>query len=208
MKSKILLLVAFIFVSLGSIAQTADYSDYLKSARKHLSSGNCEKAQLHYNVYKEMTGKRDKKLEIELEECRPNEFGDSQDYVDLGLPSGTLWKKYDEQGFYSVEEAKGKYFNLLPSYDQMIELFNKCKSVKFSDDGVTFTGNNGATLFMRTGYRDCTGSIRKLKVFGYWCSACKAGCVYSFKFNDKETGDDIEFGEMDCIGLHLHLVKK
>ena len=37
--------------------------------------------------------------EIEMDSLFTN------NYVDLGLPSGTLWKKYNEEGLYMFEDA-------------------------------------------------------------------------------------------------------
>ena len=49
------------------------------------------------------------------------------EYVDLGLPSGTLWKKTNEGGTYSrftYGEAYGRFRSKLPTYEQYIELKN------------------------------------------------------------------------------------
>lgn len=40
------------------------------------------------------------------------------DYIDLGLPSGTLWKKTAEQGYYTYEEALSKFQDHLPTKEQ------------------------------------------------------------------------------------------
>ncbi len=40
-----------------------DYSDYLNAAKKHLQNGNIEKAEAVYNVYKQLTKKKDSNIE-------------------------------------------------------------------------------------------------------------------------------------------------
>jgi hypothetical protein len=44
------------------------------------------------------------------------------EYVDLGLPSATLWKAVDEPGFYTYDEAMNKFNNQLPTSAQLEEL--------------------------------------------------------------------------------------
>lgn len=49
------------------------------------------------------------------------------DYVDLGLPSGTKWKKTNEKGgFYTYNQALKTFGNKLPSYEQIMELMQFC----------------------------------------------------------------------------------
>ena len=47
----------------------------------------------------------------------------AQQYVDLGLPSGTLWKAENEiAGHYTYEEAVVKFESKLPTKEQWEEL--------------------------------------------------------------------------------------
>lgn len=55
-----------------------------------------------------------------------NGGGNSDTYVDLGLPSGTLWKNGVEEGFYSYAEATQKYGDQLPTKEQWEELIANC----------------------------------------------------------------------------------
>ena len=41
------------------------------------------------------------------------------EYVDFGLPSGTLWKSVDEPGLYTYDEATSKFGDQLPTNEQM-----------------------------------------------------------------------------------------
>lgn len=72
----------------------------------------------------------------------------AQGLVDLGLPSGTLWKdKNEEGGFYTYEQALNKFGDKLPTEEHFKELF-QCKW-KWSWDprGYTVTGPNGNSIF-------------------------------------------------------------
>lgn len=53
----------------------------------------------------------------------------SSDWVDLGLPSGTLWKRNNENGYFTNDEAKRLYRKKLPSIDQFTELVKHCRAV-------------------------------------------------------------------------------
>lgn len=69
-------------------------------------------------------------------------------YVDLGLPSGTLWKKNDENGYFSNDEAKKQYGKRLPSIDQFAELFKYCNA-EWTGNGLRIVGNNGESIFIK-----------------------------------------------------------
>lgn len=43
-------------------------------------------------------------------------------YIDLGLPSGTLWADSNETKFYCFDKAEKVYGNFLPSEGQFVEL--------------------------------------------------------------------------------------
>lgn len=89
--------------------------------------------------------------------CKDNKPTGEQ-YVDLGLPSGTLWATRNV-GADSPEEY-GDYFTwgeamkldcTLPTKEQALELIRECSSVWTKQNGVNgclFTGPNGNTLFL------------------------------------------------------------
>lgn len=69
-------------------------------------------------------------------------------YVDLGLPSGTVWKKQNEEGFFcKYDEVKSKFKNNLPTTDQIFELKNKC-TWTWKDNGYIVVGPNGNSIFL------------------------------------------------------------
>lgn len=54
------------FLVLSPVVLAQSYSDYLQAAKRHLKNGNVEKARLTYNIYKDLTGKKDAYLEGKL----------------------------------------------------------------------------------------------------------------------------------------------
>ena len=60
------------------------------------------------------------------QKAEANEKLKKQGYVDLGLPSGTWWKKDDEFGCYTQAAASRQFGDQLPSREQIQELFENC----------------------------------------------------------------------------------
>lgn len=91
-------------------------------------------------------------------------------YVDLGLPSGTLWKAENEDcDLISYEQAVNYYGEKLPTKEQWEELKNNCLWT-WSDRGCTVKGKNGETMyFPLNGFKNCKG-ITYMKGGLYWSS--------------------------------------
>lgn len=91
-------------------------------------------------------------------EPEPDENGE---YIDLGLPSGTLWKTCKEKeycvqcndenlrqyGQYSYDEAMQKFGKSIPTKKEFEELVSKCKWV-WNGKGYQVTGPNGKSITM------------------------------------------------------------
>ena len=76
-------------------------------------------------------------------------------YVDLGLPSGTLWKAQNEPGQYMALTAKYRFEQNLPTDEQFYELRTNC-SWKLLEGGYRVTGPNGNKIYFPfDGYLDC-----------------------------------------------------
>ena len=96
----------------------------------------------------------------------------AQGLVDLGLPSGALWKdKNEEGGFYTYEQAVNKFGNRLPTKEQLEELKNSCRWT-WTGSGYRVTGPNGnAIVLPAAGYRSCGGRVNGVGSNGdYWSS--------------------------------------
>ena len=69
-----------------------------------------------------------------------------QGYVDLGLPSGTLWKDQNElAGLYTFEQAKEKFGNNLPTNEQWEELQTSCRWT-WTGSGYEVEGPSGESI--------------------------------------------------------------
>lgn len=111
------------------------------------------------------------------ENKRPVDLRDKTEYVDLGLPSGTLWsadyEKEDEEVIYlPFEQAKGFP---LPTEGQWNELLHNCKwqghysSSGSSFYGITIIGPNGNSIqFKSKGYNE--DSILRRGTINFWLS--------------------------------------
>ena len=98
----------------------------------------------------------------------------SQGYVDLGLPSGTIWKNANEGGDnarYTYNEAVSRFGNKLPTKQQLAELINKC-TWSWIGGGYKVTGPNGNSIYLPiTVRRYCDGDVRYVGTRGdYWSS--------------------------------------
>lgn len=92
--------------------------------------------------------------------------------VDLGLPSGTLWKDKNEgECFYTYEQALNKFGDTLPTKEQLEELRVKCRW-KWTTSGYNITGPSGQSIFLpAAGERDCRGNVHYVGSNGrYWSS--------------------------------------
>ena len=105
--------------------------------------------------------------ELVEEDPQPNEGEEPMDeesgteseytnYVDLGLPSGTLWKDENEHGgledLFTFYEAYQRFGNQLPTEEQLNELSSRCQWI-WTGNGYQVVGPNGNSIFLPvTGY--------------------------------------------------------
>ncbi len=76
-----------------------------------------------------------------------------QEYVDLGLPSGTLWAKHNygaitewDYGYYFSIHETDSIRSMLPSIEQIKELVQECEWEWIECKGFKATGSNGKSL--------------------------------------------------------------
>lgn len=74
-----------------------------------------------------------------------------EDYIDLGLPSGTLWKIKNETGYYTYDKAMSLFGNL-PTLEQILELKSECQWT-INGSGYKVTGPNGNSIVLSAGGR-------------------------------------------------------
>lgn len=84
-----------------------------------------------------------------------------KEYVDMGLPSGTLWASENEEGYFTFDEAVEKFGNNLPARWQFCELVENCDCYFDTDENAfvcesNFNGN--MVKFSALGYRIFDGN--------------------------------------------------
>lgn len=107
-----------------------------------------------------------------------NESGiDSLEFVDLGLPSKTIWateniKHENKEAYFTFDEAVKKFGDSLPQKEDWAELFKYC-SRKWDDDrkGYVITGPNGNTLFLPAAGHHYGTSVSYAGSDGYYWSS-------------------------------------
>lgn len=107
-----------------------------------------------------------------VEEQRKKELL-AQGWIDLGLPSGTLWKNKNESSFYTYEQAITRYGSQLPTQSQIVELVQKCSWV-WDNTGYTITGPNGNCIFLPAP-APRLGSIVNGDGYGHYVTSTYAG---------------------------------
>lgn len=123
----------------------------------------------------------------------PAQSNSTQQYVDLGLPSGTLWKSANEKGgFYNYDEAINKYGDKLPTREQWEELKGMC-TWSWTGKGYKVTGDNGNSISLpAAGFHECGGGVYNVAEFGnYWSSDPSGGdYAWGFVFDSEEISMD------------------
>ena len=135
----------------------------------------------------------------------------AQGFVDLGLPSGTLWKnrnekgtytidlaltkvtaeelkktnnQYSYEGFFTYEEAVTIYSSNLPTKEQYDELISDCKW-QWTRNGYEVTGPNGAKIFFPAAGNRPSYCLFDMGVstYGiYWSSSWSESTPWSLQF--------------------------
>lgn len=151
---------------------------------------------------------QNQKVNVKITQLKTSWFAPNQtvQYVDLGLPSGTLWKAENEIGFFTHDEAIKEYGSSLPTKDQFRELINCCEWT-WDDDAYVVKGKNGNTIvFPAAGCRNCDGCVFSEKTNGhYWTSTFyKVDQAYQLYFLK---GDVFIYFNDCCDGHSVRLVK-
>lgn len=86
----------------------------------------------------------------------------AQGLVDLGLPSGTLWKDKNEDGRYSYDQALSTFGNNLPTKEQFEELIDYCQWICEDNRYKMIVGPNDNYIYLpkrgaRCGYCQSVG---------------------------------------------------
>ena len=92
-------------------------------------------------------------------------------WVDLGLPSGTLWASEPEESYYTYLESVEKFGVNMPTKWQWMELYECSAKEKVYDHGnlrgIWFKAKNGNALFLPAKEIIDTGTKPRTQPF-YW----------------------------------------
>jgi hypothetical protein len=131
-----------------------------------------------------------------------------QGYVDLGLPSGTLWKDQNEiAGLYTYEQAMEKFGNELPTKEQLEELQTSCRWT-WTGSGYRVEGPNGETITLPADGRrfGATGTVYFAGSDGGYWSSTPSGAeeAWDLHFTSEEVNMSV-YGRRS--GLSVRLVR-
>lgn len=130
----------------------------------------------------------------------------SNDYVDLGLPSGTLWKNQNEDGYYTYDEAINLFKNNLPTKKQWDEFYYECEW-KLENNGLYVIGPNGKSIFFQANGSQYDTKISGMgKIGNYWsCTYYNNLYAFAMYFDHENIYVD---GANRNFGFSVRLVKQ
>jgi hypothetical protein len=128
-------------------------------------------------------------------------------YIDLGLPSGTYWKKTNESGIYNYDNAVSKFGDKLPTKEQFEELKNECEWT-WTGNGYKVTGPSGDFITLpAAGGRYCYENVRYLGMCGSYWSSTPYDSVYAWLLDFNSSGVNMDNDLRRCIGQSVRLVQ-
>lgn len=134
---------------------------------------NAAIAQAYIDGYRDGYKDREDEIPVDLR-------GNNTEYIDLGLPSGTLWASdYEKENDNVTYLPYGKAALLnIPTMEQWEELFKSCRWEYVTPNGVKTdsyisevlcVGPNGNVLkFLRTGMYEVSDNISNLDGIFFW----------------------------------------
>ena len=139
-----------------------------------------------------------------------------QEFVDLGLPSGTLWAKHNvkianKKHFTHYEIPLVEYITgyNVPSKEDFEELIDLCKwewKTIGRTKGYKVTGPNGNHIFLHAADFDNGTSLCGTESLGYyWSTACTPGyCAYYLRIHSSGM---YMYNLYKYYGLSIRLIK-
>ena len=128
-------------------------------------------------------------------------------YVDLGLPSGTLWKQQNESGFYTYDEAVIIFGNQLPERHHFVELQNECTWIWMDDYGYKVVGPNGNSITLpAVGWRYYFGDVFHVGTSGGYWSFTPGDSDYAWSLPLDSSVVSVCYN-LRCDGLSVRLVQ-
>lgn len=130
-------------------------------------------------------------------------------FIDLGLPSGTLWAEANEEEYYTFPDAVAMFGKSLPTKAQWEELKETCRWNWDKKTGCTLIGPNGNKLNIpAVGYYNCDGEFRGKGEYGeYWTSTDNVNNPMNAWIFDIEANLYVCDLSFNCYRLSVRLVK-
>lgn len=128
-------------------------------------------------------------------------------YIDLGLSSGTIWKKVNVVGLFTYDDALNQFGTRLPTSEQWEELVSECDWT-WTGNGYKVTGPNGNSIILpAAGGRYCDGSMDNSGSFGhYWSSTPFPAYDEAYFLEFVSEGVSMNIGSL-CRGRAVRLVQ-
>ena len=129
-------------------------------------------------------------------------------YVDLGLPSGTLWKDHNEAcGLITYDQALKEFGNRIPDKEQMLELKNLCNWT-WNGNGYTVEGPSGKTITLPAeGSLNCDGGLGQVGIGGYYWSSTPGDSDDAWHLDFDYDEVLVECYYYHCVGQSIRLVR-
>lgn len=185
----------------GIVLLVTDGKDYATLQAEEQERARIRAEQEQARIRAEQEQKRKAEQERRAAELK------AQGFVDLGLPSGTLWRDRNEEGgFFTYEQAMNKFGDKLPTKEQLEELKNKC-SWSWTGNGYKVTGPNGNSIVLpASGYRNCFGYVNFVGSYGNYWSSTPGGSVKAWSFLFDSDGV-VMYDDSRCSGSSVRLVQ-
>lgn len=159
-----------------------DFADELNAMKARAKSIESDLGVVDAILLKEKLLMMPEKIRVSLIKSIKQERQDrlaklkAQGWVDLGLPSGTLWRyKNEDGGFYTYEQAINKFGNRLPTKEQFEELRNTCRW-EWTGNGYKVTGRFGNSIILSAaGFRYRNESVYHVGDYGFYWSSTPNG---------------------------------
>ena len=139
----------------------------------------------------------------------------TEEYVDLGLTSGTKWKTTNEiddrSTYYTHERALSKFGNNLPTKEHFLELIQECEWVWQESGCYKVTGPNGKSFYLQAdGAIDCEGNIINPGEQGfYWSRTSMSNSDWAYAFQlDGDFGYYDIFHTQSCNKYSVRLISE
>lgn len=197
------------------VSEVSAYEGFLSAIVKilNVTTGKYDKSIDDYTELKPES------VKVKCKEMASNLFGaipssptkktpTSAGYVDLGLPSGTLWKAENEDcGLINYDQAVNFYGSNLPTKEQLEELKNNCLWT-WTGNGYKVTGKNGESITLpASGCRYCDFRVQSVGSLGVYWSSTPNGSEYAWCLGFG-SASSVNVGDSHrCYGYSVRLVE-